>query len=97
MATLDKYGPVGPMAEPATLTIPRYLTTDGRPTCCTDVPSGMVCPLLRTRNYGAIMVCQWAEKDLDPYRAADGGYDPTEWIAPASDCPLWPASEGADD
>lgn len=53
--------------EYATISVTRYRSPDGKPTCCANHPAGETCRFLGSRRMGAVDVCMLGEqRDLAP-------------------------------
>ncbi len=72
--------------DAATITVQRYRSPDGKPTCCADKRTGRVCRYLGVRSFGTIDVCMLGEqRDLAPRG---------EWSTrPDARCEVWPQED----
>lgn len=69
------------MSDTATITVPRYLAPDGKPTCCADLTTGQMCRFLGVKNFGLHDVCMLGEQ-RDLHRV-DG------FTRPHQQCEVW--------
>lgn len=68
--------------ETTTITIQRYRTPDGKPTCCADAEAGQMCRFLGVRRYGLVSVCMLGkQRDI---AAPEHGY-----TQPDDKCEVW--------
>lgn len=74
------------MSEPETitLTVKRYRTPDGKPTCARHVPTGAKCRFLATWRYGTCWVCR-LNPSSELWKYTQEGY-----LEPEPECPVWP-------
>jgi hypothetical protein len=71
------------MIEFAKITIRRYRSPDGQPTCCADNSAGQKCQFFAVRNFGSQDVCTLGiQRDLD-------GPNETSYTRPHADCEVW--------
>lgn len=68
--------------ETATITIKRYRSPDGKPTCCRDVATGELCAYIGARKFGTVDVCLLGQQ-RDLLDRADG------WTRPDKACEVW--------
>lgn len=67
--------------EQVTITVERYRTPKGEPTCCGKFTEGHFCRFLGRRNFGAEWVCMFGEaKQL---------FERDGYLYPHPDCEIW--------
>ena len=70
------------MTEHATISVQRFRSPDGLPTCCLDHQAGDHCRFLGARNFGTVDVCMLGEqRDLAPRS--------TGFQRPDAHCAVW--------
>ena len=89
MARPEAYTNGGPLYDYVTLGVARYVDTQGRPVCCSDVPDGHYCRFYGNRGFGQIPVCMITGETLKTWERNGA------WPIPADACPVWPPSADA--
>lgn len=78
----DNRGRLEEIMEYKTISIQRFRSPDGAPTCCADHANGQECRFLGVRNFGIVDVCMLGEhRDLSPRT--------TGFQRPDSHCEVW--------
>ena len=73
-------------SEPKTISVQRYRSPDGRPTCCLNHAAGLTCRFLGARKFGTVDVCLLGERrDLAPRT--------TDFQRPDKLCEVWSATQ----
>ena len=68
------------MTDHATITILRYRTPEGEPTCSVSIAK--TCPLYRRQRFATVETCAWTGMDI--YRGRE-----TTFLQPTEGCPVW--------
>jgi len=68
--------------EYATISVQRFRSPDGAPTCCADNSVGQTCRFLGVRNFGTVDVCMLGEQ-------RDLAQRTTGFQRPDARCEVW--------
>lgn len=63
-----------------------YKDNAGKPCCARNFSKGIVCPFYRTKKFGTIETCVFADDNVRLLRRGDDG-DGT--LIPLDNCPVW--------
>ncbi len=73
--------------DAATITVIRYRSPDGTPTCCADHPAGRTCRFMGARRWGLQDVCTLGIQ-RDVYRESELCY-----VRQHNGCEVWPQED----
>ena len=71
------------IADITIITVQRYRSPDGKPTCCRDHPAGETCRFMAVRRWGLQDVCTLGIQ-RDVHRETELGY-----TRPHAQCEVW--------
>lgn len=79
------------MKETVQLTVNRYRTSEGKPTCACDFSKNEVCEFYRTQRFGMSETCLFAPDSYNGYKENMNreGKDQLGFLIPGSWCPLF--------